>query len=387
VSKRNDAKKSRELMRFLNRSLAPVTTEMSRYIYKEIWVKKKPISKVVDSAFTIYAYDKTVSKFFEDKLILAVLFGYGEDIKIKVVPEATLDKVMNRVWTDDGLSLSKRLKRAAPKVRASVKSAIRKQVKESSDIRKLTETIGDIIKKGDLPSDKLNQSIVRLSRNPALKSDVNKIKRQIALADAKNVTKSSLITSYKQFITAIEAGNDKQVAKLMRVIIDDKANSVARRIARTEISRAWTDGFFLASQEDEDIEYYKWQKVSNHIDTDVCTFHSKANLFGLGPGIYPKTAFPPLPAFPNCRCYIEEVLRGDVKNKPVKNKSFRDKEARKYLDSLPEGELKEVMGRRGFQEYKRTGNWRAMPQYKGLENPKSRFAKADIERIKSANPQ
>lgn len=42
------------------------------------------------------------------------------------------------------------------------------------------------------------------------------------------------------------------------------------------------------------------EAIQHHPVFDVCEMYSKANMYNLGSGIYPKAKIPPLPAHPHC---------------------------------------------------------------------------------------
>lgn len=42
--------------------------------------------------------------------------------------------------------------------------------------------------------------------------------------------------------------------------------------------------------------------------------YAKANLYGMGAGVFPKDKVPRLPAHPHCMCFLKPVIRGMIDN-------------------------------------------------------------------------
>lgn len=110
-----------------------------------------------------------------------------------------------------------------------------------------------------------------------------------------------------------------------------KGNYAARRLARTEVSRAYNETARLAAMDNPFVESIRYALSPSHPEPDICDIHAKADPIGEGPGIYPKnTTNPSIPAHPQCLChwepYSEDVnlqdvvnrLRGDLGKPPIK---------------------------------------------------------------------
>ncbi len=76
----------------------------------------------------------------------------------------------------------------------------------------------------------------------------------------------------------------------------------ARRLARTELTRARAQATVEAASRIPTTRGMKWNTSNNHPKEDECSDHAAANRYGLGAGVYPLTALPTLPAHPFCRC-------------------------------------------------------------------------------------
>jgi hypothetical protein len=95
-----------------------------------------------------------------------------------------------------------------------------------------------------------------------------------------------------------------------------------------------------------------WRSVlsSAHVIKDVCDFHAKADLYGMGPGVYPKNHGPQIPYHPHCTCSAEQIYAGEVKQKTPDD--FSSRRAELYLKRLPERDRVELMGKAGAKRFK-----------------------------------
>ena len=95
---------------------------------------------------------------------------------------------------------------------------------------------------------------------------------------------------------------------------------------------------------DADIVAVKFKLSSRHPVFDICDMYAKADMYGLGAGIYPKDKLPPLPVHPHCLCRYVEVIEGEV---DMKQQRDQVREAGdKWLNSLPEARRAQVLGQK-----------------------------------------
>lgn len=93
----------------------------------------------------------------------------------------------------------------------------------------------------------------------------------------------------------------------------------AARVMRTELNRAHAFAYQSSAAADTDSIGTKFMLSPRHPRVDICDFHARANLHGLGPGVYPHGRSP-LPAHPNTLSfevivYADEVTATDRKGK------------------------------------------------------------------------
>lgn len=106
--------------------------------------------------------------------------------------------------------------------------------------------------------------------------------------------------AYTGVITATEKGSVKAINNAIVRAVDEKARYNAQRISRAESARAYAQGIVTNADEDEDITAIQWVLGTRHNVIDICDFNAGANLYGMGPGVYPKDRVPAHPAHPHC---------------------------------------------------------------------------------------
>jgi hypothetical protein len=84
-------------------------------------------------------------------------------------------------------------------------------------------------------------------------------------------------------------------------------NAAARRLARTETSRAFNRASLEANAANPFVGASKWNLSGTHKDADACDDNASGHSSGLGPGEYKTGEFPRIPNHPHCRCYVTPV--------------------------------------------------------------------------------
>ena len=241
----------------------------------------------------------------------------------------------------------------------------------------------DIISRQDLP--KYLQKVREATGN-----DLQVLAEQRQAIDninrlAKNgAPNKALQAAYNELLEAVQKGNEKAIEKAVEVAVNEKSRYVAERITRTEMARAWADGFIAKMKTDADIVAVKFKLSSRHPVFDICDMYAKADMYGLGAGIYPKDKLPPLPVHPHCLCRYVEVIEGEVDMQQQRNQV---KEAgNKWLNSLPESRRAQVLGRKGLKAWEDGEDWRKfMRGYAGLREVKGRISGAINGALNSKN--
>lgn len=86
----------------------------------------------------------------------------------------------------------------------------------------------------------------------------------------------------------------------------------AERLFRTELIRAHGESYMGMAFETEGVRGVRFMLSPRHPKPDICDTHAAADLYGLGPGVYPDRASCPWPAHPNTFSYVTAVFEDEV---------------------------------------------------------------------------
>lgn len=321
-------------------------------------------------------------------LVEAAAYAYGivPTMLTKAQVESMGEELADK-WDESGMTLSEKLHGVGVKMRGAIVSTLQEQMRRNKTwteaARALYDGYGDdgqnvynggkdIISRQDLP--KYLQKVREATGN-----DLQALAEQRQAIDninrlAKNgAPNKALQAAYNKLLEAVQKGNEKAIEKAVEVAVNEKSRYVAERITRTEMARAWADGFIAKIKDDADIVAVKFKLSSRHPVFDICDMYAKADMYGLGAGIYPKDKLPPLPVHPHCLCRYVEVIEGEV---DMQQQRDQVREAGdKWLNSLPESRRTQVLGRKGLKAWEDGEDWRKyMRGYAGLREAESRLS-------------
>lgn len=321
-------------------------------------------------------------------LVEAAAYAYGivpsalTTAQVKLMGEQLAGK-----WDESGMTLSEKLHGVGVKMRGAIVSTLQEQMRRNKTwteaARALYDGYGedgqnvynggkDIISRQDLP--KYLQK-VRLATGNDLQAlaEQRQVIEKINRLARNGAPNKALQAAYNELMEAVQKGNEKAIEKAVEVAINEKSRYVAERITRTEMARAWADGFIAKMKTDADIVAVKFKLSSRHPVFDICDMYAKADMYGLGAGIYPKDKLPLLPVHPHCLCRYVEVIEGEV---DMQQQRDQVREAGdKWLNSLPESRRAQVLGRKGLKAWEDGKDWQGyMRGYAGLRKMKSRLS-------------
>jgi len=124
----------------------------------------------------------------------------------------------------------------------------------------------------------------------------------------------------------------------------DSVYSNARRVFRTEINRAHITAYQQSLLDVDDVVGTRFLLSRNHPERDICDLHARANIYGLGPGVYPLGKSP-LPAHPNTLSYEVAVFKEEVSSVHKATKQTRSE----WLASQPPSLQAKVLNSWGKQ--------------------------------------
>ena len=319
-------------------------------------------------------------------LVEAAAYAYGivPTMLTKAQVESMGEELADK-WDESGMTLSEKLHGVGVKMRGAIVSTLQEQMRRNKTwteaARELYDGYGDdgqnvynggkdIISRQELP--KYLQKVREATGN-----DLQALAEQRQAIDninrlAKNgAPNKALQAAYNKLLEAVQKGNEKAIEKAVEVAVNEKSRYVAERITRTEMARAWADGFIAKMKTDADIVAVKFKLSSRHPVFDICDMYAKADMYGLGAGIYPKDKLPPLPVHQYCLCRYVEVIEGEV---DMQQQRDQVREAGdKWLNSLSESRRAQVLGRKGLKAWEDGEDWRKyMRGYAGLREAESR---------------
>lgn len=317
--------------------------------------------------------------------VAAYAYGIVPTMLTKAQVESMGEELADK-WDESGMTLSEKLHGVGVKMRGAIVSTLQEQMRRNKTwteaARALYDGYGDdgqnvynggkdIISRQDLP--KYLQKV-----RVATGNDLQALAEQRQAIDninrlAKNgAPNKALQAAYNKLLEAVQKGNEKAIEKAVEVAVNEKSRYVAERITRTEMARAWADGFIAKMQKDADIVAVKFKLSSRHPVFDICDMYAKADMYGLGAGIYPKDKLPPLPVHPHCLCRYVEVIEGEV---DMQQQRDQVREAGdKWLNSLPESRRAQVLGRKGLKAWEDGEDWQGyMRGYAGMREAESRL--------------
>ena len=361
--------------------------DMEKLVLKYINKGMKP-EKAVAKAFTDSGFGATITADIEQAQLKAVALGLTQD----AIKSKAIKKALSLSWTGDGVTFSERLHGTTTAMREAMVKTIKDQIKIGSTIREISQALydgygyGRVIKMQYLP-DYLSQMVVLAHKTELSMQElsdmlkaIRTVQRQLKLlgdtnmlVSYKNLTREA-VASLKELLLTGKTVEKKNLEKAVYVAVQEKSRAIAERIARTESTRAYFDGFVKRYANDPLVSAYRWVLNTGHPVEDICDMYAEADFFGLGAGIYPKDQVPTIPVHPNCMCMLEPVYVNEVDStKAVDNIKVGGLE---WLASKSRPQREYILGIVGNDVFERTGLWEPYARsYNGFANPQSRLNK------------
>lgn len=314
---------------------------------RELMAEGYSVRFAVEEAYREYPVMQTMHREEHAGIRAEAARGYGEPL-----PQGITDRLFTQVWAPDALTLSARTTRGAILVREMVARTIEEQIAKSASYRAASLAIFDGYKKGgvipvqDIPK-YLNETLAVARHAGIPRAELMKVLQPVRRQITKGTT-AGMRAAYTQLIDALEAQNEKALNRAIYVATQERTRYFADRIARTEMARAYQDGFLLKWDNNEDCVAYQWKLSGRHPRYDICDLYAKANLYGMGAGVFPKDKVPLLPAHPHCMCFLKPVIRGMLDNETPHERI--EEGGREYLDSVSLHHRQMLLGVHGAKE-------------------------------------
>lgn len=136
-------------------------------------------------------------------------------------------------------------------------------------------------------------------------------------------------------------------------LLEDDGNAYAHalRVFRTEINRAHGLAYRAGAERTPGVIGTKFNLSPRHPRPDICDMYASANLYGLGPGVYPHGKSP-WPAHPNTFSFETVVFEDEVTEAHRQGKQS----ALDWLGDQPNGIQEQVLDSRGKAAALRAGH-------------------------------
>lgn len=322
---------------------------------KELLEEGYPIEEAIKKAYQEFPVMENAQEEIKDLLASEAVSGYGASLPTAIVTNA----LVNMPWAPDGLILSERTTKGNKAILQIVKQVLIEQRRKGASYKKAALSLFDGYKKGGIiPKQEIPEFMTKLYklsvgegyRDASYRAELRRIQSQL-----NRMNTPSLRVAYHQLVKAIDTRNDEALQKAIYTATQERTRYFAERIARTELRRAYIDGFLARYDNDPTVVAYKWRMSGAHPVFDICDVYANADLYGLGKGIYPKDKVPLLPVHPHCICYLMPVR--DLKGKKVIDKV--EQGGREYINSLPLRKRRQLLGIHGEKAVNAGESWTA----------------------------
>lgn len=217
------------------------------------------------------------------------------------------------------LTLSSRLYQEAAETGNVVQGIVDRHLRSFSDARALALELFEGYGFRDSGAEPLqitsrNRLLPRYLRE-ALLSDAG-IARELATHFARLQVNGLATDGLRAAYTAVlDAISDMEGAE-GRVLLEkrleqaffERVRYFSQRIAQTEIHRAFAKRQAAELMHDADVDFVQLRRAPGKGEPCICVLYTGRDLYGLGPGVYPKTVAPLPPFHPYCRCVLAPRL-------------------------------------------------------------------------------
>lgn len=326
----------------------------------------------------------------QDALVEAAAYGYGIMPSILTEAErATWVRSLSEPWTSDDMNLSEKVHGAGVRMRETIVQTIRQQMDKNATWREASRALydgyingnDDVIRRQEIPKylDEVTAAARAATRdNREVMQKAMRAARRVQELSKGGAPTKALQAAYNQLVRASESGSEEMLQNAIEVAINEKSRYVADRIIRTESARAFNSGVMSKVMADDDVVALRWKLNTRHPVFDICDMFAKADMFGLGPGIFPKDKLPKtsIPVHPHCMCRYVEVYDGEVDMDKMRNRT--QKAGEEWLRKLSPAQQRAVLGVEGQKQFLADGSWQEyMRGWVGIGKPK--YAKLKLQ--------
>ncbi len=333
---------------------------------------KPPLAEILDQAFRDVGVSGRMRKIVAPAVVQSVAAGYGVLPSVGWSPSTALaDKAASLKWEGADLpTLSDRIHGASKGYRQELEDTLRKSFQQAATVQQAARGIYDgyqpgfartgpfaqVIHSPGAPRPELPQALKEAVDAASILAPEDKIRLK-KYADrirdySGQLKQGPLRTSYLEMAKALESSGSKGLNRAIRVATEEKARYHADRIARTESARAWGAGFRDRIADDPRAVGIRSRTSSAHKIFDICDFHARTDMYGMGPGVYPKDRSPSFPYHPHCTCLLSVVYRRRPSEPPPRDGGPDMAAGARTLRGMTDAERRKLLtipGARAFQ--------------------------------------
>jgi hypothetical protein len=314
------------------------------YIIDKINSGVKP-RRAVERAFSKFNILDSIDTITLDKVVDAAAKAYNVDTPAK--PRAI------RSYFNNNFNISNQIYNSD--IEKVVENEVVKAFRKGKNYRQIAVGLeGKSLIRADIP--KYIDRVISATRGAVdgktLQKEVIRAARKLERLSLGGAPNQSLKAAYSDLVRKANTASTLSFEKSVEIALQEKARYNAERIARTEIARANGVSMDLKALNDPDVVGVKYSLSSRHNIYDICDFHTSANLYDMGPGVYPKERHPSYPFHPHCTCVRSSVFVGEAEKgryNPSKGES--------WIKSRSAGEQKQLLGKKGRERFRKSGRW------------------------------
>jgi len=311
-------------------------------------------ARIVSRVYRKYGIDEKTGRIAINMVQKGAAFGVG--VKQVADPVEFRRTYLNHVYDPEGVTFSQRI--AEMRDHGPLINALRDAMAGKQAWNSAAQSVFQLgLQKADVAKD-IRALISKARGEFALSEDgagfvkyktsVQAVQRRIDRLVKPST--STLKNSYQRVVDLTADASVEAVEKAAKYAHYFKEKYNTTRIVSTEVSRAYGQARIVEMAADDDVVACRSKLNSGHEKKDVCDFYATADLYGMGPGIYPKDHLPPYPYHPFCACSLIDVYAGEVPEKSVDD--FNPAAAKRYLKQLPADEQAQLLGKAGAKAFR-----------------------------------
>ena len=397
-----DAKRARaqleEILARNQKRTRALAGEIADAVLARYKTSSTPTAQLLTEIFREKDVTGRMRKIVGPAVVQSVAAGYGILPSVGFQPpQAAVDLAMSKQWDPKGMpTLSAQLYGTSQAYRLELEDALRKSFAQAKSVQQAARSIYDgyqpglartgpfaaVIHSAGTPRPQLPQVIRDGVEAASILDPADKIRLKkyagAVMAHAEDLKSPALKAAYMRLARQLETSGSRGLDRAVRVATEEKARYHADRIARTESVRAWDASFRARINDDPRVVGIRSRTSSAHKIFDICDFYATADLYGMGPGCYPKDRAPACPYHPHCTCNRTPIYRKRPSEAPPRAGGPDIDAGARALKGMSESDRRQLLGIHGAKAFAANpGSWTgSMRHWSGPGGPDPALAAA-----------